>query len=177
MRINSYSLTLLLILCLFASYDTRGQEKRKQDTQPAPQDMKGMDMDAMNKRGDHVMGFDHSKTTHHFLLRSDGGVIQVETNDANDTASRDEIRMHLRHIAIMFSDGNFKAPMLIHAQTPPGVSVMKSEKRKIAYSFEEVEKGGRVIIKTKDPQALKAVHDFLLFQIHEHETGDPVEVT
>ena len=101
-----------------------------------------MDMGAMKKRGDHVMGFDQSKTTHHLLLKGRWGVIQVEANDANDTASRDEIRMHLRHIAMMFADGNFKAPMLIHAQTPPGVSVMKSEKRNIIYSFEEVEKGG-----------------------------------
>ena len=25
--------------------------------------------DQMNKRGDHVMGFDHTKTTHQFLLQ------------------------------------------------------------------------------------------------------------
>ena len=36
----------------------------------------------VNKRGDEAMGFDHMKTTHHFLLRPDGGVIQVEANDS-----------------------------------------------------------------------------------------------
>jgi hypothetical protein len=31
-----------------------------------------------------------------------------------------------------------------------------------------------VTISTVDPDALDAVHDFLRFQIVEHETGDPV---
>ena len=130
----------------------------------------------MNKRGDHVMGFDHMKTTHHFRLTSDGGVIQVEANDLNDTTSRDEIRMHLTHIAKMFADGNFKAPMLIHAQTPPGVPVMKSLKADIEYKFAETERGGSVVIKTNNPKALQAVHKFLRFQIKEHKTGDSLKV-
>src|SRR5947207_13339620 len=75
----------------------------------------------VDERGDHVMGFSHEKTTHHFLLYRDGGAIQVEANDARDAASRDQIRMHLSHIAKMFADGNFQAPMLIHGQAPPGV--------------------------------------------------------
>ena len=29
---------------------------------------------AVNERGDHVMGFDHEKTTHHFRLTKSGGV-------------------------------------------------------------------------------------------------------
>ncbi len=29
-------------------------------------------MDEMNKRGDKAMGFDHLKTTHHFLLATNG---------------------------------------------------------------------------------------------------------
>lgn len=173
MRIKSYSLTLLLIVCGLAAYDARGQEKEKHGTEVTHQEM---NMDAMNKRGDHVMGFDHTRTTHHFLLKNDGGVIQVEANDASDTTSRDQIRMHLGHIAEMFAEGNFKAPMLIHEQTPPGVPVMKSEKAKIQYEFVETEKGGRVVIKTSDPKALKAIHEFLRFQIQEHKTGDPLDV-
>ena len=45
-------------------------------------------MDEMNKRGDKHMGFDHLKTTHHFLLSKDGGAIQVAANDPKDTAER-----------------------------------------------------------------------------------------
>src|ERR1043166_2260860 len=46
----------------------------------------------MNKRGDHVMGFDHTKTTHHFLLQEWGGSIEVTANSSDDVESRDQIR-------------------------------------------------------------------------------------
>ncbi|MBV9960017.1 MAG: hypothetical protein JO360_16445 [Acidobacteria bacterium] len=134
-------------------------------------------MAGMHQRGDHVMGFDQQKTTHHFRLTNTGGVIQVEANEASDTASRDQIRKHLGHIARMFAEGNFKAPMLIHAQTPPGVPVMKELKAEIEYTFEETERGARVIIKTTNPQALAAIHAFLRFQIEEHQTGDATELS
>jgi hypothetical protein len=141
-----------------------------------PEKTKGMDMGEMNKRGDRVMGFDHDKTTHHFRLLADGGLIQVEANDAQDIASRHQIRMHLSHIATMFADGNFKAPMLIHDQTPPGVPVLERLKAEITYTFENTDQGGRVRIMTKNAEALKATHEFLRFQIKEHKTGDPLKV-
>ncbi len=128
----------------------------------------------MNKRGDHVMGFDHMKTTHHFLLQEQGGSIEVTANNPDDVESREQIRMHLKHIAKMFAEGNFKAPMLIHDQTPPGAPVMQKLKREITYNFEEIDRGAAVRIATKNPAALKAIHDFLRFQIKEHKTGDPL---
>ena len=76
------------------------------------------------ERGDHVMGFSHDKTAHHFRLYAHGGAIEVEANDAQDTASRDAIRSHFAHIAKMFAAGDFAAPMLIHAQNPPGTAEM-----------------------------------------------------
>ena len=130
----------------------------------------------VNERGDRVMGFDHEKTTHHFLLFKDGGAIEVTANSADDTESRDQIRKHLGHIARMFAEGNFKAPMLIHARTPPGVPVMRSLKAEIAYEYAETERGARVSIKTTNAEALAAVHDFLRFQIEDHKTGDTTVV-
>jgi hypothetical protein len=131
----------------------------------------------MNKRGDHVMGFDHTKTTHHFLLQEQGGSIEVTANSSDDVESRDQIRMHLKHIAMMFADGNFAAPMLIHEQTPPGVPVMQALKGEIKYNYEEIDRGAAVRISTKNPTALKSIHDFLRFQIKEHKTGDSLEVS
>ena len=131
----------------------------------------------MNKRGDHVMGFDHTKTTHHFLLQELGGSIEVTANNADDVESRDQIRMHLKHLAMMFAEGNFDAPILIHDQTPPGVPVMKKLKGEVNYNFEEIDRGAAVRISTKNPTALKAIHDFLRFQIKEHKTGDPLTIT
>ena len=133
-------------------------------------------MDEMNKRGDKAMGSDHTKTTHHFLLANDGGVIQVETNRARDKESGGQIRQHLRHIAMMFSNGDFDIPMFVHAQDPPGVEVMKQLKAEISYQFEPTRRGGRVRIASSNADAITAIHDFLSFQIKEHRTGDPLEV-
>lgn len=131
-------------------------------------------MEHMNERGDKVMGFDHLKTNHHFLLRKDGGTIRVEANEAADKESRDQIRRHLRHISKMFGEGNFSAPMLIHEANPPGAEVMKQLKERIGYEFSETEKGAQIRISTTDAAALQAVYDFLRFQIKEHMTGDPL---
>lgn len=130
----------------------------------------------VNERGDRVMGFDHQKTKHRFLLHPDGGAIEVTANEADDKESRDLIRKHLGHIAKMFAEGNFKAPMLIHARTPPGVPVMQRLRAEIKYEYEETERGARVRITTADAEARAAVHEFLRFQIEDHRTGDPTEV-
>jgi len=131
---------------------------------------------AVNRRGDQVMGFSHEKTTHHFRLKTDGGIIEVEARDPNDTESRDQIRQHLKQIAQQFSEGEFTAPMLIHAQNPPGVPVMKKLKTAIKYQFEETERGGRVRIVSSSAAAISAVHQFLRFQIADHKTGDSGKV-
>ncbi len=128
------------------------------------------------ERGDHVMGFDHAKTTHHFRLTPSGGEIEAEVNDPSDSGSRDMIRMHLTHIAKMFSEGDFEAPMLIHEKVPPGVPVMKELKAAIRYEFQPTERGGSVVLSTKNARALEAVHEFLRFQIEDHKTGDSLKI-
>jgi hypothetical protein len=127
----------------------------------------------VDAHGNRVMGFDHEKTTHHFLLTAAGGSIEVTANSEQDKDSRDAIRAHLAHIAKMFSEGDFEAPMLIHGRTPPGVPVMKRKKIGIEWKYEALENGGRVVATTKDPKALPAIHEFLRFQIADHRTGDP----
>ncbi len=148
----------------------RGQQQQKPDTSMTQQQM-----DEMNKRGDQAMGFDHLKTTHHFLLASDGGSIQVEANDVKYKQSRDQIRQHLRHITMMFGEGNFEVPMLVHSETPPGAEVMQKLKAEITYKYKETERGALIRMSTTNADALKAVHDFLKYQITEHMTGDPLE--
>jgi len=118
------------------------------------------------------MGFSHEKTAHHFTLLPDGGIITVSADSSADTASRDEIRMHLTHIAAMFSANNFDVPMFIHDKVPPGVPVMQQQHAAIIYTYQPTHSGGRVRITTHNPYALKAVHDFLRFQIEDHRTGD-----
>ena len=128
------------------------------------------------KHGAEAMGFDQATTTHHFLLRNQGGVVQVTANDPRDTATIEQIRMHLQHQAESFKSGDFAAPEHTHGVIPPGANVMKARAAKIAYRYEPITAGGRLNISTSDPDALHAVHDFLRFQIKDHQTGDPMTV-
>ena len=130
---------------------------------------------ALIERGEKGMGFSQTDTTHHFLIKPDGGVIQVEVNDPTDKTDRANIRKHLAHIAHAFRDGDFEIPSFVHDTLPPGVAEMQRRREKIEYSFEETPAGGHVIIATADQESLSAIHKFLRFQIEEHKTGDPTE--
>ena len=126
----------------------------------------------VNEHGDHVMGFSHEKTTHHFELHSDGGLIDVRANDVKDVKSRDEIRSHFRHIATMFANGNFNAPMLVHGKAVPGTATMTQLKDQLHWDLQETPRVARIVITADSKPALKAVHQFLRFQIQDHKTGD-----
>lgn len=127
---------------------------------------------AMEERGNQGMGFAQDKTTHHFLLSQDGGIIQVTANSSDDRAGIDHIRMHLAHIRRSFQSGHFNIPGFVHDQTPPGVPIMIKMKAQIHYSYQEIVNGGRVTISSKNAEAVAAVQDFLRFQITDHRTGD-----
>jgi hypothetical protein len=157
------ALPLLLLLAILP-----GMARVQQNPSP-DQDKRSEDV---VKRGEHVMGFSHEATTHHFRLFSDGGEIDVMANDPKDKASIDQIRTHLGHIAKMFASGNFKAPMLIHDTNPPGTATMTRLKEQIRYEFSETDRGARIRLVTSSPETTDAVHAFLLFQIVDHRTQD-----
>ncbi|MFZ3339631.1 MAG: hypothetical protein WA609_07390 [Terriglobales bacterium] len=138
--------------------------------------MKAAHQADVEKHGDVAMGFPQDKTTHHFRLYADGGAIEVRANDSNDAANRDAIRAHMTHIAKMFASGDFSIPMFVHGEVPPGVPIMKEKRTQISYSFQELPAGASVRIKTENPDALAAIHDFLRFQIEDHHTGDAATV-
>jgi len=130
----------------------------------------------VESHGDQAMGFPQDKTTHHFRMTSDGGTIEVTVNDLNDKTNTAAIRSHLSHIATMFGSGDFSTPMFVHDGVPPGVTTMKLMKSAIHYTYEEAPSGGRVRLKSDDPIAVAAIHDFIRFQITDHQTGDSLEV-
>jgi hypothetical protein len=130
----------------------------------------------VESHGDQAMGFPHDKATHHFRIMADGGAIEIGTNDPKDLVNTKAIRSHLTHIAMMFGTGDFSMPMFVHDSLPPGVTTMKLMKSAIHYAYVEFPAGGRVRIQSADPIAVACIHDFLRFQIAEHETGDSVEV-
>jgi hypothetical protein len=155
----------------FAAQDTQSCPMHKEHMKEASQHQADVE-----KHGDEAMGFPHDKTTHHFRLYSDGGAIEATVTDSKDSQNTQAIRSHLTHIVTMFSDGEFSVPMFVHDQVPPGVPMMREKRAEISYSFEELPSGGRMRIKTTNPEALRAVHDFLRFQIEDHHTGDTTEV-
>ena len=53
---------------------------------------------------------------------------------------------------------------------------MKQLKAEITYKYDETRRGGRIRISSTNAEAIKAIHEFLRFQIKEHKTGDPLEV-
>ena len=126
----------------------------------------------VNEHGDHVMGFSHGKTTHHFELHYDGGLVDVRADDVKDTGSRDRIRSHFHHIAQMFADGNFNAPMLVHGKDVPGTATMTQLKDQLHWQLQETPRGARLTVTADNKPALAAVHQFLRFQIEDHKTGD-----
>jgi hypothetical protein len=169
-------LSLLLLSLPLSAQEAKAADSMKDCPMHAQHMAKQSHHATMESHGDQAMGFPHEKTTHHFLLISDGGSIEVTTNDPNDKANAEAIRAHLSHIAKMFGEGDFSAPILTHDTVPPGVTTMKLMKSAIHYTYEELPSGGRVRIQSADPIALASIHDFLRFQITEHQTGDSVEV-
>ena len=90
--------------------------------------------------------------------------------------SQKAIRDHLSMIAAKFSSGDFTIPMFIHDTLPPGTETMKRLNSKIRYVVSNTVGGAQIRITSDDADAIQAVHDFLKFQIQDHQTGDPLEV-
>jgi hypothetical protein len=82
---NVTYLFVTLIFCLWC-LRTQGQI-----ASPSPAEH----FSGVNTRGDEAMGLSHQKTTHHFHLFTDGGSIEIASNDPADTESQGAIRDHL----------------------------------------------------------------------------------
>jgi hypothetical protein len=129
----------------------------------------------LKPHGDMAMGFDQDKVVHHFRLAPQGGEIEVTAKDPGDVASRDAVRRHLQQIATAFAEGDFEKPLMTHGEEPPGVPTMKRLRTLIRYKYEELPAGGRVVATTRSANALRAIHEFLRYQIAEHKTGDAIK--
>jgi hypothetical protein len=115
------------------------------------------------------MGFSQLASKHTFRPLTDGGAIEVRSEEA---ATVKAIRQHLQMIVKEFAACDFAKPEAVHGRLPDGAATMKELRLEITYAYSEIESGGRVRIATKNPRALEAVHQFLRFQIRAHKTGD-----
>jgi hypothetical protein len=167
----------LLALLVVSGRAAAGGAQEPQHTMPPgmthDEHLRQLQKDAdLKTRGAAAMGFDQETTVHHFVLKPDGGAIEVSVRSSSDRAGRDAIRAHLQQIAKAFAAGDFATPLATHGELPPGADAMKERRSAIVYSYEKTPDGGRVRIATKDPSARAAVHEFLRYQIREHATGD-----
>ena len=126
--------------------------------------------DALQRRGDAVMGVDQYTSAHRFEPLSDGGRIELQ-REVDDSAGVVQIRRHLRGIAQAFASGQFDQPMLVHARDVPGTAVMAERRSVITYAYRDLPRGGEVRISSRDSIAIVAIHEFLAFQRSEHHAG------
>jgi hypothetical protein len=126
---------------------------------------------AVQERGQAVMGVDQYTSTHVFEDLPDGGRIVLDRGDGTDTAGIATVRAHMRQIAGDFRDGDFTKPFAVHAMEVPGTRVMAARHEKISYEVVDRPHGAEVRIRTGDPEAVAAVHEFLAFQRSDHRAA------
>lgn len=122
---------------------------------------------AMQERGKAVMGVDQYTSTHHFDASPDGGRIELQ-RDVADSVGVARIRAHLRAIAVAFKAGDFSQPAAVHMKDVPGARVMAAKRDVITYEAHDLPLGAELRIRSRDPEAIRAIHDFMSFQRTEH---------
>jgi hypothetical protein len=122
----------------------------------------------MQERGRQVMGVDQYASAHVFEDLPDGGRIVLDAKDPSDTAAITAIRRHMREIETAFRAGDFAKPFQVHAMPVPGTDVMRSLHASIRYEAIDRPQGGEVRIRSPQPGAIAAIHQFLAFQRGAH---------
>jgi hypothetical protein len=126
---------------------------------------------ALQQRGGIAMGVNQYTSQHVFEPLPDGGRIVLERKEA-DSAGTATIRQHMRTIATAFKNGDFGLPGFVHSTSEvPGTATMKRLAHEITYTPSDVERGGQVVISSRNPEAVSAIHYFLAFQRMDHRAG------
>ena len=122
----------------------------------------------LQQRGETAMGVDQYTSQHVFEPLPDGGRIVLQRKE-DDSAGTATIRAHMRTIAAAFSKGDFALPGFVHAMSDvPGTQKMTKLRADISYTARDLPRGGEVRLSSKNPEAIKAIHDFLAFQRMDH---------
>jgi hypothetical protein len=117
-----------------------------------------------------AMGVDQYTSTHCFDASATGGRIELQRN-VDDPEGVATIRRHLQELVAAFRSGDFSAPMFVHSREVPGTKVMAARRAHITYTYRPLPRGGEVVIETRDPEALHAIHEFMMFQRSDHRAG------
>jgi hypothetical protein len=129
----------------------------------------------VQRRGQAVMGVDQYTSQHVFEPLPDGGRIVLQRDEA-DSAGEAVIREHMHAIAQAFAAGDFTLPGVVHAMKDvPGTQQMREMRDEITYTAQDLPRGGEVVISTRNPKAVTAIHEFLTFQRMDHRAGAHME--
>jgi hypothetical protein len=121
-------------------------------------------------RGGVAMGVNQYTSRHVFEPLPDGGRIALQ-RDAADSEGAAQIRRHMHEIARRFAAGDFTLPGFVHARVVPGTETMAARRAAIAYAVDTLPRGAALRIRSADSTAVRAIHEFLAFQRHDHHTG------
>jgi hypothetical protein len=121
-------------------------------------------------RGEVAMGVNQYTSSHVFEPLPDGGRIELQ-RDGDDSAGTARIRQHMEQIAGRFGAGDFLLPGYVHARTVPGTAVMVARRAVITYTVESLPRGAAVRVRSADPVAILAIHEFLEFQRQDHRAA------
>ncbi|MEP7066025.1 MAG: hypothetical protein ABI889_08345 [Gemmatimonadota bacterium] len=121
----------------------------------------------MQHRGTMAMGVDQTTSTHTFDALPDGGRIELQ-RDLDDSLGIAQIRAHLRLIQHAFQAGDFSTPQFVHMRAMPGTEVMAKKRGVIVYSYNDLPRGGEVVMRSTDAEAIAAIHAFMGAQRTEH---------
>jgi len=132
---------------------------------------KDADFAAMQERGRMVMGVDQYTSAHVFEDLPDGGRVVLDRDSTGVSSGVATIRQHMRDIAAAFQAGDFNKPFQVHAQVVPGTAVMQARRSAITYEVVDRPRGGEVRIRSADPAAVAAIHEFLGFQRAGHHAA------
>jgi hypothetical protein len=126
---------------------------------------------ALQQRGETAMGVNQYTSQHVFEPLPNGGRIVLQ-RQASDSVGVAAIRAHMDTISKSFGKGDFAVPGFVHATGDvPGTAAMKRLKAEIIYTPQDLPGGAQVVISTRNPQAVSAIHEFLAFQRMDHRTG------
>jgi hypothetical protein len=121
-------------------------------------------------RGGVAMGVNQYTSRHVFEPLPDGGRIALQ-RDAADSEGAAQIRRHMHEIAGRFAAGDFTLPGFVHARAVPGTEIMAARRAAIAYAVDTLPRGAALRIRSADSTAVRAIHEFLAFQRHDHHAG------
>jgi hypothetical protein len=121
-------------------------------------------------RGGVAMGVNQYTSRHVFEPLPDGGRIALQ-RDAADSDGAAQIRRHMHEIARRFAAGDFTLPGFVHARVVPGTEIMAAHRAAITYAVDTLPRGAALRIRSADSTAVRAIHEFLAFQRHDHHAG------